>query len=135
MGWVGPRGYMFAVKKINDIYMQQDMYFFNKCDITFGIRFIMETLSHSQTHRQSFHTRISTSIVFVYNHSQKLVYYENHHTYLKDTILKGKIAKEDDDFFLSFANGTDNTGIASKGLLPNACSTPIKAKKKQLDLS
>lgn len=60
---------------------------------------------------------------------------QNHHTNLQDIILKGKIAKEDDDFFLSIANGSDNTGIASKELLPNVYSTPIKAKKKQLDLS
>ncbi|KAG2199648.1 hypothetical protein INT47_005173 [Mucor saturninus] len=104
MDWVGPRGYMFAVKKINNIYVAKHTNNISIPEYLHQLPSFLATLKN-------------------------LYIWKNHHTKLQDTILTGVIAKEDDDFFLSIASGTDDAGSASKGLSPNIYLTPTKAKK------
>ncbi|KAG1091080.1 hypothetical protein G6F42_019522 [Rhizopus arrhizus] len=104
MDWVGPRGYMFAVKKINNIHIAKHTNNLSIPEYLHQLPSFIATLKN-------------------------LYIWKNHHTKLQDTILTGVIAKEDDDFLLSIASGTDDTGSASKELSPNIYLTPTKAKK------
>ncbi|KAI8877925.1 hypothetical protein K501DRAFT_297957 [Backusella circina FSU 941] len=79
MDWVGPRGYMFAVKKITNIYIAK--------------------LTNNLSIPEYLH-QLPSFIATLKN----LYIWKNHHTKLQDTILTGVIAKEDDDFFLSIAS-------------------------------
>ncbi|KAL0084658.1 hypothetical protein F4703DRAFT_1916674 [Phycomyces blakesleeanus] len=74
MDWVGPRGYMFAVKKINDIYIAKHTNNLSIPEYLHQLPSFIATL-------------------------KSLYIWKNHHTKLQDTILKGVIAKGDDDFF------------------------------------
>lgn len=96
MDWVGPRGYMFSVKKINNIYIAKHI---KKLSIP-------EYLNQLP----SFITTL-----------KNLYIWKNHHTKLQDTILTGVIAKEDDDFFMSTTSGMGEASSASKELSPTIC--------------
>ncbi|KAI9022766.1 hypothetical protein CLU79DRAFT_143375 [Phycomyces nitens] len=110
MDWVGPRGYMFAIKKINNIYIAKHINNLSIPEYLHQLPSFISTLKN-------------------------LYIWKNHHTKLQDTILPGVLAKEENDFFFSISSGTDDAGRASKELSPNIYLTPTKAKKKQLSLS
>lgn len=95
---------MFAVKKINNIYIAKHT----------------NNLSIPEYLHQ-----LPTFIATLKN----LYSWKNHHTKLQDAILTGLIAEEDDEFFLSIASGTNDAGSASRELSPNIYLTPTKAKK------
>ncbi|RCH82053.1 hypothetical protein CU098_000444, partial [Rhizopus stolonifer] len=110
MDWVGPRGYMFAVKKIDDIYIAKHINNLSVPEYLHQLPSFIATLKNLYT-------------------------WKNHHSNLQNTILTGMTAKEDDEFFSSIVNGIDDASRASKELSPNVYLTPTKVKKTQLSLS
>lgn len=97
---IGPRGYMFAVKKVDSIYIAKHI-----SNLT-----IPEYLQQLP----SFINTIKT-----------LYYWRNYHLQLRDKIVTALITREDDDFFSGITGADDENRPTS----PNVYLTPTKSKK------